>query len=130
MEYFYEAKGLDSEIISFMQELDLNTRSLGRDNIRVLLDFNRVILACAFVQYGEDFSEVFVFGVRSTHQRQGVGKFFANKIISELKETGCNEIGVEPNSLNAYMFWTRVGFSPIPYADGNYGYPKLIMKLN
>ncbi|WP_151817165.1 GNAT family N-acetyltransferase [Acinetobacter oleivorans] len=126
----YENKELDEDVLSFMRMLDLNTQSLGQDNIRVLLDSNRVILACAFIEYGEKQSEIFVFGVGKDHQGLGIGKYFAEKVLNELKESRCCTVVVDPINEVALMFWVKMGFNPIPDLYNNLGYPKLNLKLN
>jgi len=126
----YENKILDENVRSFMRMLDLNAQSLGQNNIRVLLDSNRVILACAFIDYDDIQSEIFVFGVGKNHQGQGIGKYFAKKILNELKESGCCTVVVDPINEVALKFWGKMGFNPIPDLYNNLDYPKLNLKLN
>lgn len=112
-----------------MQELDLNTQSLGQDNIRVLLDEKDNIVACAFIQVGYTFSEIFVLGVKKDFQGKGLGTIFVDNILNEIRDFGCFSVGVEPYSENAYKFWIKMKFIPIPYAYGNYGFLKLKRNL-
>lgn len=130
MPFTYQNSPLDDRIIEFMRQQNLNTRGLGTDNIRVYVNDNNSIVACSFIQFGNEFSEIFVFGVDGDYRRQGVGTLFANEIIGELRLSGVSEIGIEPMDEASAIFWRSMGFREIPYAYGNSGFLKMNYFIN
>lgn len=123
--YEYVELSLGVDVLNFMRKLDLNTRSLGQDNIRALIDSNGNITACAFIEFNENLTEIFVLGVDEEYRRQGVGSFFVDKIIENLADNYVRKVSVEPKSEQAVRFWESKNFIEIPYAKGNYGYSKM-----
>lgn len=128
MNYIYKQSEINDSVEEFMKILNLNTQGLGTD-VRVFLNKSNSIVACAFIQKGSEFSEIFVLGVDSNHRRKGVGKAFVEEIIRELKQIGNSEIGVEPMDLGSYKFWRSNGFEDVPGLIGNYKFPKLEYKI-
>jgi len=130
MSFTYQASHLNDHVVEFMKRQNLNTQGLGVDNIRVYISATNTIVACSFIQFGKDFSEIFVFGVDGDYRRQGIGTRFANEIIQELRLSGVGEIGIEPMDEVSANFWYSLGFRGIPYAFGNYGFLKMHYFIN
>ena len=90
-------------------------------NVLVATEDSRII-GFAIMEYGDSRAHLLLLGIRTSHQRQGIGK----RMLAWLEETalaaGISEIELELRQSNhsARRFYQRLGFIETGYVPGYY----------